>query len=769
MTEGSGRVHANAPVKPLVGIIGEGLADTVSSDTDIDESDFLTQHFRPFPEKQYLKLQQNEKISIYINDIMGAPSESGDQMYSLIADLLTLLSKNIFHSLTLHGRERLHLLVGRRIVFLRDPRESSGLAGVLESEGSHNLDVYTDGTLNAAQYHLVETVVEVQDRGQQAEGRRQAFSHIHHILQARPDRPACYGMSATQHSFQLFYGSSLGLRATALIPWTDLKTLCAYVYSLYDPPDGHILDNRKTEWSYPADSPSNLGSSVWKLTLDGQAYDDARIVFSGYPFGRRTNVFCIDRVAKSPTIIEQYYIKNSRRCNEADELARIHADGDVPGVTRVVASEIVMPVNDVEAIVLNKSSTPKQRLVFDDFGMALTYAKSVNDLLKAVYDVLEVHRTVAAKRQILHRDVSLLNILMYPQRPPSCNTSWIMDMPTFIDEVMSGTPRGHAPPNPCALLIDYDHSCMPEDAQIPSGPNEATRREFKYRTGTPTYIARAVTVAAVPCTAAHLVYEQMPTLDGKAKDLYISAYGQARYNRYTDPPNGSTFHGGVPRSGRRKDIQAVAQTLPFYHRWEYDAESVFWVMYSILLRVRPLNSEETNVSATSLQTAYGFLEAHKIPEDEEVVSYADRRALILDYSESSFISAFLPVMQDVGRMLLDIREHIIPTWAVMDPPPPFDDHLHEAIQRCILKYLVEHEDEPIPLTPGVLRRTVVTGKDGREPGNFDGQLPSPLQMGSRSKRPREEDDSSGRRVSLRQAADSFTRPRDGDALAFKES
>ena len=50
MAEGSGRVHANAPVKPLVGIIGEGLADTVSSDTDIDESDFLTQHFRPFPE-----------------------------------------------------------------------------------------------------------------------------------------------------------------------------------------------------------------------------------------------------------------------------------------------------------------------------------------------------------------------------------------------------------------------------------------------------------------------------------------------------------------------------------------------------------------------------------------------------------------------------------------------------------------------------------------------------------------------------------------------
>ncbi|KAI0658698.1 hypothetical protein C8Q70DRAFT_993700 [Cubamyces menziesii] len=757
MAEGYGRVHANAPVKPLVGIIGEG-PDTTSSDTDIN-SDFFTQHLRPFPEKQYLKLQQNEKISIYIKDIMCAPSE--DKMHSLIADLLTLLSKRIFQSdsLTLHGRERLHLVAGRRIIFLRDPHDSFGLVGVFEYEGSHTLEVYTDGNLTVASYHRIETVVQVRDRGQQAEGRRQAFSHIHHILQARPDRPACYGMSATQDSFQLFYGSSLELRATALIPWTDLKTLCAYVYSLYDPPDSYTLCNQTTEFSEPPNTPS-----MWKLIVDGQVYDDARTVFSGYHFGRRTTVFCIDM---PPIIIKRYYIKNSQRYNEADVLARVHADGDVSGVTRVVASETVM--NDDEATVSKKTSTPKERLVFDDSGMALTYAKSVNDLLKAVYDVLEVHRTVAAKRRILHRDVSLLNILMYPQRPPSCDTSWIMGMPALIDEVMSETPRGHAPPNPCALLIDYDHSCMPEDAQIPSGINEAIRREFKYRTGTPTYIARAVTVAAVPCTAAHLVYEQMPTLDGKAKDLYISAYGQARYNRYTDPPNGSTFHGGVPRSGRRKDIQAVAQTLPFYHRWEYDAESVFWAMYSILLRVRPLNSEETNVSATSLQTAYGFLEAHKIPEDEEVASYADRRTLIFDYSESSFLSAFLPTMQDVGRMLLDIREHIIPTWAVMDPPPPFDDHLHEAIQRCILKYLVEHEDEPIPLTPGVLRGTVVAKKDGREPGNFDSQLPSSLQMGSRSKRLREEDDSSGRRVSLSQAADSFTHPRDGDALVHKES
>ncbi|KAI0772827.1 hypothetical protein BD413DRAFT_35061 [Trametes elegans] len=43
----------------------------------------------------------------------------------------------------------------------------------------------------------------------------------------------------------------------------------------------------------------------------------------------------------------------------------------------------------------------------------------------------------------------------------------------------------------------------------------------------------------------------------------------------------------------------------------------------------------------------------------------------------------------------------------MDQPPRFDDHLHEAVQRLILNYLVEHEDDPIPLTPGVLRMTAL--------------------------------------------------------------
>ena len=46
-----------------------------------------------------------------------------------------------------------------------------------------------------------------------------------------------------------------------------------------------------------------------------------------------------------------------------------------------------------------------------------------------------------------------------------------------------------------------------------------------------------------------MYYLQMPLLCGKAKDLYIQAYGQERYDKYTDDPIAGTCHGGLPDFG----------------------------------------------------------------------------------------------------------------------------------------------------------------------------------------------------------------------------
>ena len=81
-------------------------------------------------------------------------------------------------------------------------------------------------------------------------------------------------------------------------------------------------------------------------------------------------------------------------------------------------------------------------------------------------------------------------------------------------------------------------------------------------------------------------------------------------------------------------------------------------------------------------------------------------------------------------MLFEIAEHVHPTYPLMETPPPHPDHLHEAMQRIILNYLVAHRDNDIPLDPDNLRRTegppepveplkASTSKSNKRPREFE--------------------------------------------------
>ncbi len=97
------------------------------------------------------------------------------------------------------------------------------------------------------------------------------------------------------------------------------------------------------------------------------------------------------------------------------------------------------------------SSRLKLRLAFSDYGERLLRAKSVNDLLEAIYDTLEgepiffwprsrlihiaVHRILLKKRKVLHRDMSIYNILMYP-RWADLGRPVMKDAPPFIHDIL---------------------------------------------------------------------------------------------------------------------------------------------------------------------------------------------------------------------------------------------------------------------------------------------------------------------------------------------
>ncbi|KAI9069028.1 hypothetical protein FKP32DRAFT_1600158 [Trametes sanguinea] len=315
-----------------------------------------------------------------------------------------------------------------------------------------------------------------------------------------------------------------------------------------------------------------------------------------------------------------------------------------------------------------------------DAGYELTLAKSVNDLLMAIYDTLEdsVHRTLARDRHILHRDMSIFNVLMC-LGSASCTNDISRDAPPLIDDVLQGELRSPEKRTARCLVIDFDNAAS---------------------LGTPAYVARAVASGSLFTTESNLKWlEKMPELSGETKALYTKLYGEDRYIKYLDTHD--TIHGGVPPRETVEETEARALGMTFFFRREYDAESIFWTMYAALLRVVPKASpKESEDSREALNENWKMLYEHTIPRGRRT---RDSRNPLVDQSSAELRACLLPAMQDVALLIKSMARHVYPTYAVMTPPPPLEDHLHEAMQRLILQYLVDHRDNPIPLVPGKLR------------------------------------------------------------------
>ncbi|KAI0325369.1 hypothetical protein GY45DRAFT_1330391 [Cubamyces sp. BRFM 1775] len=431
---------------------------------------------------------------------------------------------------------------------------------------------------------------------------------------------------------------------------------------------------------------------------------DAEPILLGYSFGRRTAIYRARREGRTPVIIKEYFLDSSRHCEENDLTSNLQAENASPGQVRAVTTEAA--VKDGFAIIVrNKSSSDtlfKRRIVSAVPGVCWEYAKSVNDLLKVAYDALETHRAAARHRRVLHLDISICSILMYPPTYEFDKGSRCDFLPPLIEEVLAGGRLEDDKRRPCGLIIDFDHSVK---LSVAEHSTVQALEKLQFSNGTPMYMARAIIVSAdIPSSIYSSYFKRMPTLSAKATDLYIKAHGQGRHSRYRDNPDGNTYHGGIPPlSNDPEDLFELAYKTPFYHRLQYDAESVFWRLYSVLLRVKPVGSVETARTALALQQDWKDMRSHTIPEVDGHIGYRDVRVRLFDNGKDDFKTAFLPIMQDVADMLFEMARQMLSSYALMARPPPHEDHLHEALQRLILDYLVTHESDPIPLTPGVLR------------------------------------------------------------------
>ena len=206
--------------------------------------------------------------------------------------------------------------------------------------------------------------------------------------------------------------------------------------------------------------------------------------------------------------------------------------------------------------------------------------------------------------------------------------------------------------------------------------------------------------------------EPMPQLLGEAKDMYIKAHGQERYDRYAEKDS-DTCHGCIPPS-RRASGPSV-----FTHRPEHDAESVGWTMLYTLLRVRPETFHDEKKWAPH-RVANIWDAFHKHAIDDEPDDTSEQRTIVFQIEQRNWPLYFPPEMADIAMMMYRIMQQVLPEYAYWPIQPP-EDHLHEAMQRIILQYLVDHRNKDIKLNPNNLRPTKRASAESTAPNEVETQ------------------------------------------------
>ncbi|TBU22020.1 hypothetical protein BD311DRAFT_169894, partial [Dichomitus squalens] len=282
--------------------------------------------------------------------------------------------------------------------------------------------------------------------------------------------------------------------------------------------------------------------------------------------------------------------------------------------------------------------------------------------------------------------------------------------PVSIRDVLLGSKRPAEERFPTCLVIDYDNAA---ELDAKSGG------ELNDRTGTPLFIARSVSLGTVLLDHVSIRGRPMPRLTGDALQLYTAVYGEERYDGYNDQPAAGTWHGGRPPMTLDPDRHRSANLPAFVHRPEHDVESVYWTMVYALLRAQPITAPKEDYAPPAVAIVWQILLAHHIPPQQSSRKVENRDKII--YSpEEEWLELFCADMQDVGVLLWEISQHVRSEYALWEGALR-PDHLHEAVQRLILQYLVDHREKDIKLDPSRRRPTAPRSA-------HQGDTPTPTQL-----------------------------------------
>ncbi|KDQ22028.1 hypothetical protein PLEOSDRAFT_1110142 [Pleurotus ostreatus PC15] len=527
---------------------------------------------------------------------------------------------------------------------------------------------------NSLPWYLVSSTVEWQgerDPGTQIASALYPGGYLELANHCRPDLVTMYGILASPGGYSILYHSPFGVQESREFGWSDVGTLLAYIYTLYAPrPD---LPSRDPTISR-ATTTDIYAPPAWNVCAGGEVYENCVS-----KCGRDKT--WVARAGASPVTIKDTYRDVGACFREGEIYDILHKNGPAPGFLKVKKEYDVRCGGRRIAVTSGNVTWVKKRLVMHTYGQPLRKCASLVEFLKCMYDILEAHRWAVQERNILHRDISMGNILVHADDLDDGQQFTDLEhRPIFVNEVLNGDFR--APP--MGRLADMDNAAEldPEKAvslNFVLKKNRLKVQPLRCRVGTPMYIARSPAAARI--LDYDLCFDFMPELPSDLAEKYCKAYSTDRSGMRTFEEGELSFHGGIVDRKMRteyRDNRALRATR-FQHRPRHDAESVFWCMAVFLLLAVPLGSPAQDAGDLPLYHAWTCIGDHDL--DPAVID--ERPTLIHARRWEHWLHKDLA---HAGQLMNLLADQVSPEWSLLTPPPHMFN-LHEAMQRILLTYI----------------------------------------------------------------------------------
>ncbi|KZV94102.1 hypothetical protein EXIGLDRAFT_835190 [Exidia glandulosa HHB12029] len=557
----------------------------------------------------------------------------------------------------------------------------------------------------AVPWHHVQAAVLVDTLSDDAHALDRCASFLGALNQARPDLPGSFSVTATRQSCCLLWSDVSTVCSTPRSAWSDratMSSLLQFVYRLHDPAQTDLTvqleSTSSADDTTSAASHSGYDSApVWLIEDEnGSAYRATHVLAVGRPWSQKNWVAAATQRRASgamdfmdcPRVVvkDSWPLVANEDTSESAILEHIHADGDIPGVCRVLSSFPVRSdgyeLGNLFVAGLAYRRRRKRRLILDGTAEDIYTCTSVVDFLKVMYDVIEVLRHIHETRGILHRDISLRNILRAAADAAPLVSARREGSPIFINDVLSHKyPNTRAGRGPLSVLVDFDNAFW---------HGKSPDRGLRAPVGTPEFVARTVS------TAFEMPYRLPPArirpLEGSAKECFLHAFGEERYDALptaisaTREVFNQTDDGESPVPDDRR-----------VHSPRHDIESCFFVIVHFLITALPEGADPRDDNVGKGTGVCRSLENYEMGQ-----AY-DTRACVWGMGSAGWLQAMHRALHSFVRFLLSMATLFNPTYDLHSPPLPLY-HLHDAVQRLLLAEICRALDDNTDVALDIHRR-----------------------------------------------------------------